>query len=452
MSQITTDYLIIGNSAAGISAAERIRYNDPSSSVTIVSKEPYPAYGRPLISYMIEGKTSEAGIWLKPDTFYQEHDITTYLGTPYEVIELIPKDHEVKLANADVIHYGKCLLATGSNPFVPPIKGLNDKDNIFTFMSLDDAQALWSEAKEVKEQAEEVKQTTRALVIGAGLIGLKAAEAISSYVDEVLVLELAPRILPTILDADCASLVQKELLKHNIVCMPGVTAEEIKGDGTKATEALLTNGDHVPFDFAVVAVGVRPNSALAIQAGAEEGRGLVCDAHLMTTLQDVYAAGDIVQVKDTLDGSEHPLALWPNAMIQGAIAADHMTSSPHAEPYQGDFAVNAVDFFDTSLLTAGIINPPEDAGYITKIQAHDDSYAKFVMKDNRLVGYILLNRPEKAGLYTALIEEQLPVSEFDESMFSEDPENLQFEDSARWDRLHKGYPAHLNHLGWEEVA
>lgn len=452
MSGINTDYLIIGNSAAGISAAERIRQNDPNATISIVSKEEHPAYGRPLISYMIEGKTSKDGIWLKPEGFYEVNKLSTYLGPEFEVVELVPDKHQARLANSEEINYGKCLLATGSNPFVPPIKGLSDKENVFTFMSLDDANALWSKAKEVQESAKENGKPTRAVVIGAGLIGLKAAEAISSYVDEVLVLELAPRILPTILDEECASLVQAGLLEHGIKCMPGVTMEELLGNGKEANRAILTNGDRVDLDYVVAAVGVRPNSALAVNAGAEEGRGLVCDRHLRTTLEDVYAAGDIVQVNDLLDGSQHPLALWPNAVAQGAIVADHMTSSPEAEPYDGSFAVNAVDFFEASLLTSGIINPPEDNSYVVKTQSDGSSYAKFVIKDDRLVGYILLNRPEKAGIYTSIIENELPVSSFDESMFSEEPENLKFDDAKRWERMHKGYPSHLNQLGWEEVA
>ena len=192
MANLKTDYLIVGNSAAGVTAAEHIRACDEEARITIVSREPYQAYGRPLISYMIEGKTTESKIWFKSPDFYEAHAIEALLGSAYEVTELRPAAHEAVLANDDVVSYGKCLLATGSVPFTPPIKGLGGKKNVHTFLTLDDAKGAWSEALAVAESAHAQGRESRAIVIGAGLIGLKAAEALSYHVDEILVLELAP--------------------------------------------------------------------------------------------------------------------------------------------------------------------------------------------------------------------------------------------------------------------
>ncbi len=447
-----TDYLIIGNSAAGVSAAEAIRAHDDSALITLVSREPYPAYGRPLISYMIEGKTCEDRVWLKDADFYESHGIGALLGEDYEVVKLDPDDHQAHLANGDIIEYGKCLMATGSVPFTPPIKGLEGRENVYTFMTLDDAKDAWAAALQVNEEAHDGGRTSRIVVIGAGLIGLKAAEALSHHVDEVLVLELAPRILPAVLDEDGASLLQGMLAEHGITCMPGVSADELTGEGSRISGAVLTNGEEVACDMVIAAVGVRPNSALAVDAGAEQGRGLVCDATLQTSLPDVYAAGDLVQVTDVLDGSQRPLALWPNAIQQGESAGLHMVGAPEAEPFEGSFAINAVDFFDASLLTAGIINPDEDSGCTVEVKADEDSYAKFVTRDGLLVGYILLNRPANAGIYTALIEKSVPLAEMDDALFDDAPLNLDFPQSMRWERLHRFYPADRDERGWKERA
>ncbi len=172
---------------------------------------------------------------------------------------------------------------------------------------------------------------------------------------------------------------------------------------------------------------------------------MICGPDLQTSLRDVYAAGDVTQVTDTLDGSKRPLALWPNATRQGRIAATHMAGLPAAPADEGSFAVNAVDFFETTLLTSGIINPPEDAGFDVRTHADGDSYVKFVIKDDRLMGYVLLNRPDNAGIYTAAIENSVPVSSLGEGIFDRTPLNIDLPQGAK--RLHRGYPSSLDGLG-----
>lgn len=452
MANRTTDYLIIGNSAAGVTAAEYLRARDESGSILVVSREPHAVYGRPLISYLIEGKTTEEDMGLKGEGFYGRNAIDTLLGPDFEVVALRAAEHEAVLENGDVVAYGKCLVATGSVPFMPPIKGLEGKRNVFTFLSLDDAKGVWYAALAATERAHAEERKSRVVVIGGGLIGLKAAEALSHHVDDVVVLELAPRILPAVLDDQGAAVLLDLLARHGITCLTSTSADELRGANGEVDVLALTNGEELPCDLCVAAVGVRPNSQLAVDAGAEQGRGLVCGTDLQTTLPDVYAAGDVTQVTDLLDGSQHPLALWPNAMRQGKVAGLHMAGADDAEPYLGSFAVNAVDFFDISLLTAGVINPPEGGGYDVRTVAEGSVYAKFVTKDDRLVGYILLNRPANAGIYTALIEQRIPLSSLSGDLFADAPLNLDFPADVRWARLHKCYPADRDARGWKEQA
>lgn len=127
-----------------------------------------------------------------------------------------------------------------------------------------------------------------------------------------------------------------------------------------------------------------------------------------------------------------------------------MAEAPEAPAYSRAFAVNAVDFFDSSLLTAGCINPPDDGGFTVKTEVDSDAYVKFVFREGRLVGYILLNRPANAGIYTALIENAVPVDQLDPAMFSATPENLDFPQPLRWARLHRFYPTDRDQRGWKE--
>ena len=159
-------YVLIGNSAAAVGAVEAIRKNDRDGSVTIVSKEPYHTYSRPLISYLLCGKTDEQRMKYRPDDFYEQNNVT-FLGGK-TAVHLDPEAKEVKLDDDSFLNYDKLLVATGSVPFVPPTEGLDRVKSKFSFMSLDDARELESA----------LFQEARVLIVGAGLIGLKCAEGI----------------------------------------------------------------------------------------------------------------------------------------------------------------------------------------------------------------------------------------------------------------------------------
>ena len=450
MTTYSADYLIIGNSAAGVSAAESIRSTDAEGSILVISKEPYPAYGRPLISYLIEGKTTEEKMAFKDDDFYEKLGIRTLLGPDFEATSLDPDRHCVSLENDQSIAYGKVLLATGSNPFTPPFKGYDSQENVHGFLTLDDAKGAWADVARATQAAHREGRKSRVVVIGGGLIGLKAAEALSHHADAVDVLEFAPRILPAVLDAQGAAVLQGLLENRGITCHPGLTADELLSEGDRITAARLTDGSILELDVLMLCVGVRPNSALAVDAGAQQGRGLLVGPDLQTTLPDVYAAGDLVQVTDALDGAQRPLALWPIALQHGRIAGLNMAGAANAPQFIDAFAVNAVDFFDISLLTAGLINPGEDSGCTSLVESDGECYTKFVTRDGMLVGYILLNRPDQAGIYTSLITDKVPLDTLEGDVFQAPPQNMNYPQDARWERLHKGYPSCLNELGWKE--
>ncbi len=443
-----TDYLVIGNSAAGVTAAETLRAHDAQARILMVSNEPHAAYGRPLISYLLEGKTDRGHMDYREPDFYDTNRLDTLFGPEHAVVRLDAEAHQAVCADGAVLSYKKCLLATGSAPAVPPIPGAEGYRNVHCFLTLDDALNVWDDAVASTERAHAEGRTSRAVIIGAGLIGLKAAEALTHHVDEVVVFARGNRILPSVLDAQGSALMIDLLEKRGIQCRTGVSAAELCGEAERVTSALLTDGTELACDMVILAVGVRPASGLAVDAGAEEGRGLIVGPDLKTTLADVYAAGDVTQVTDRLTGVARPLALWPNAVVQGRIAALHMAGVPDAPAFVDSFAVNAVDFFDISLLTSGIINPAEGDGCAEILLEEKDTFAKFVTRDDTLVGYLLLNRPENAGIYTALIEDKVSISTLDAHIFERDPQNLDFSAQARWSRLHTGYPANRDEKGW----
>jgi NAD(P)H-nitrite reductase large subunit len=416
------NYVIIGNSAAGIPAAEAIRKNDKKGKVTIISNEPFKTYSRPLISYYLKGKVSDDRMRFRNEDFYEKNNIEAILGK--EAVKVDPKRKKVELEDGTKLPYDKLLLATGSVPFVPFIENAQDKGNVYTFLK-------WQDAIDLKKAA---KKESRVVVIGGGLIGLKAAEGLAKLCDDVTVVELADRVLATILDKEAGAMVSENIENHGIKVILNDTA--VKAVGEKNVTALeLKSGKKLECDILVIAVGVRPAADLAKSCGAEVGRGVLVDEAMQTTVPDIYAAGDVVEGYEVLSGQNKILALWPSAVEQGKTAGDRMSGGNRV--YSGGFALNAIDFFGQRIMTSGIINPSEDEGFEILLDKNENSYKKLVIKDDRLYGYILINCPEKAGMYTDLIRRGTPLSELSGNIL-EDIGLLNFSPAARKEKIYGG--------------
>ena len=240
---------------------------------------------------------------------------------------------------------------------------------------------------------------------------------------KVMVVGHNKRLLKNALDEAGTQLLKRLIHEaSNVECVTGCSVDEAVRDGDRVVSVRLSDGTDVPCDALVMAVGVRPATALAEAAGAVVERGIVIDEHLQTTLPDVFAAGDCAQVRNALTGQLAPLALWGNAVRQGRAAGLWMAGSANAEPYVDDYAENAVDFFEISLLSCGIVNPEPDGGFDELVFAEEDRYAKFVIRDDRLVGYVLLNRPDHAGIYNSMIRNGVAVGSLSKEMFARVPE------------------------------
>lgn len=399
-------YVIIGNSAAAVGCIEGIRENDKKGKITVVASEPHHTYSRPLISYLLCGKTDRKRMQYRPENFYKTRKCETVFGKTVTKIDSEKK--QVILDDKTVIPYDKLLVAAGSKPFIPPMQGLETVKNCFTFMSLDDALAL--------EKA--LSPDSQVLIVGAGLIGLKCAEGIADKVKGITVVDLAPRILPSILDEDGAKMVQKHIEKKNIRFILSNSVKEF----AKNT-ATLQDGKQVKFDIAVIAVGVRPNTELVSQAGGKVEKGIVTNEYCETTIPDIYAAGDCAESYDEAFGASRVLALLPNAYMQGNTAGLNMTG--RMKPYNKAIAMNAIGFFGLHIITAGCYDGQE---YTVKTK---DVYKKLITKDNCLKGYMMIGDVARAGIYTALIRERTPLDTIDFDLIKEKPQLMAFTSGER---------------------
>lgn len=407
------DYVIIGNSTAATFAIEGIRSVDREGKITVISAENRPAYGRPLISYYLYGKIPLDRVDYRSPAFYEGNGVEVLLGE--RAVKIDPAQKKVMLASGKEIAYDRLLVATGSRPFLPPVEGLDGVENKFTFMTMDDALALEKVLSPEK----------RVLIVGAGLIGLKCAEGIFDRVKSVTVVDMATRILPSILDEEGAALVQSQLERKGLRFLLGDSAAKFTQNA-----AILKSGREVLFDVLVMAVGVRPNTELVKEAGGEVRRGIAVDERQQTTLPDVYAAGDNCESYDTAAKETRILAILPNAALQGLAAGKAMAGD--GTRFAGGSAVNAIGFFGSHIATAGVYTGE------SYVERGEDSYKKLFYSDNVLKGFILVNRIERAGIYTSLIRDMVPLDSIDFERIKKDPALMVFSRERRTEKLNGG--------------
>ena len=392
-------YVIIGNSAAGIGAVEGIRQIDKQGEITVITSEPHHTYSRPLISYLLLGKVTEEKMKYRGAGFYLENNCTLLADTAATKIN--SSDKHVLLNDGKAVPYDKLLVAAGSSAFVPDVEGLDSVKDKYTFMSLDDARRLDKALDEDK----------RILIIGAGLIGLKCAEGILERVSRVTVLDLAPRILSSILDEDGAMLVQRHFESKGVEFKLSRSAKRFEQNA-----ALLDDGERIEFDILVLAVGVRPNTSL-LKGIAETDKGIIINEKSETSAADIYAAGDCTQTFDVSSGQSRVMALLPNAYMQGECAGINMAGGEKI--FDRAIPMNAIGFFGLHVITAG--------NYSGEVYSENEShYKRLFYSENKLNGYILIGNVEKAGIYTSIIRERTPLDTLDFALICEKPGLMAF--------------------------
>ena len=320
----------------------------------------------------------------------------------------------VVLDNGEKVQYDKLLVATGSKPFVPPMKDIDKVEDKFTFMT-------WDSAKAIREK---VTAGTKVLIIGAGLIGLKCAEALHHLNADITVVDLADRILPSILDVRAGEIMQKHIEDKGTKFILGTSVEQFSKNSAK-----LTNGETVDFDILVIAVGVRPNTELVREAGGKVEKGIITDLHQQTTIDNVYAAGDCTVSHDCSTNTDRILALLPNAFMQGEVAGKNMAGEETL--YLNAIPMNAIGFYGLHIITAGSYDGDED---ITE-DADKEIYKKLVFKDGLLKGFILMGDVARAGIYTSMIKEQIPLTEVDLDLLRDKPQMMMFGKARREEKL-----------------
>lgn len=392
-------YVIIGNGVAATGCVEGIRSADPEGKITVISGENRPVYCRPLISYYLEGKaTPEKMNYRNPDFAEKMHCAYLY---GKQAVQLDAKT--VVLDDGTVLPYDEVCIAAGSVPFVPPFEGLDTVEKQFSFMTMDDALALDAA----------VTKDSRVLIVGAGLIGLKCAEGLHGRVASLTVCDLADRVLSSILDAQSAAVMQQHLEDNGIHLLLGDTVSRFEKN-----VAFMRSGAQAEFDVLVLAVGVKANTALARQAGAEVNRGILVNEKMETTVPGIYAAGDCTEGMDASLGQRRVLAILPNAYLQGRCAGINMAGGDAV--HDKAIPMNSLGLLGLHAMTAGTAFSETEGGSMVE-EKSEAGWKRFFVKDGLLTGFMLLGDVDRAGIYTALIREKTPLDSIDFAVLKKSP-------------------------------
>ncbi len=400
---LKTKYLIVGNSAGGIGAAEAIREADKDGGITIISDEPYLSYSRPLISKYLSKERTFKGMLFRPLDFYTRNNINTMLGKRVKRLGL--SERSAELENSEHIVWEKLLIASGGIPIVPRMGG-TEKRGLFTFTSLNDARAI----------DEFIESTPRAVVLGGGLIGISVTEALKKRGLKVTVVEMKSKILNTILDEQASTIAESALEQAGVKIITGRTVAEIAGKEL-VKGVILDNSEEIPCSLVVVAIGVTPRTELALGTEIKVNRGIVVDHRMATSYPDVYACGDVAEAYDFVYRTKRLTPIWPNAYIGGRVAGFNM-AGVNAE-YPGSTAMNSLNYFGLDIASAGIAIPPDNDGYELMSEESDGTYQKIVLKDDIIAGMVFVGNIEKSGIVYSLMRDRVRVSSFKKALLSD---------------------------------
>lgn len=420
-------YVIVGGGIAALGAVEGIREIDKDGMITLVTKEEYLPYSRPGISYWLSGKLDGRLMPLREETFYEKLNIE--IKTETEASSVDTKKKSVILNSGEILDYDSLLVATGGMPIFPPISGTDGKGSpermIFTFTTLKDASDILNYKDKIK----------RAVVVGGGLIGLKAAEALNDIGIKVTVLELMDRILSAAFDETAATIVAKRLSDSGIEIICGETAQNVEMKKEKVSRVITKSGAKIDTDALVVAIGVRPDVRIAESSGIKVDRGILTDEKLMTSKKGVYAAGDCAQTHDMLYNEMRVTPILPNAYRQGKQAGRNMAGAD--EKYEGGISMNSIGFYGLDTISIGIVDPPDGKEYriLKRTDEENNIYRKLLFSGERLVGVVLVGEVERAGIFSGIIRDRVDVTGLEETMLRPDFGHVHLDKDTRKERL-----------------
>lgn len=396
-------HVILGAGPAGVIAAETLRRLDGTADVTLVGDEPSPPYSRMAIPYLLAGKIDESGTHLRRSA---DHFASLDIALREDRAAGVSlSQRTVTLAGGGTLDFDRLLIATGAHPIRPPVPGM-DLPGVETCWTLEDARRIAARAA----------PGTRAVLMGAGFIGLIVLEALAARKIEVTVVEMADRMLPRMMDETGAAMIRRWCESKGIRVMTG-TAVSAVDEAKRGFRLTLDNGATVDADTVVCAAGVRPNIGFLEGSGVATDQGVVVDEFLRTNVEGVYAAGDVAEGPDFSTGDRAIHAIQPTASEHGRVAAMNMAGAP--TPYRGSLAMNVLDTLGLVSSSYGLWMGVE--GGERAVARDDDAfrYLRLEFDGDRLVGSLSLGLTQHVGVLRGLIQTRTPLGPWKERLLSD---------------------------------
>lgn len=396
------NFVIIGNGAAGFYAAKTIREINSTASVKLLSSEEVSSYSRPNLSDLLNEEMNLDTFYLAKSSWYKENNIEELLGVTVTSIDKDAK--KVILKDGTEIPYTKLILANGSHNFIPPFKVKNNNEEVtLNCENIHEFKGIYSikDLKDTFDVKEEMKEAKKAVVIGAGPLGLEAAWEMKLAGLEVTVVEFLPNLMNNQLDQEGADIFKNQVSDCGITFITSEECAEIITKDGKLTSLNLKSGKTLDADILIVSTGIRSNIELAKETGIECNRGVIVNERMETSVKDIYACGDVAEFNGLVYGN------WPAAIEMGKTAG---ANACEAEKAFENFTPSIIlDALNTHVFSAGLIRF-NDSSY-EKISSKDESkgqYTKLFFKDNILVGGIIVGDISKAGQIIIAIDNKLP--------------------------------------------
>lgn len=391
-----TKYLVVGSSHAALEAVTAIRMHDPEGSLTLLTRDPHLPYSPTVLPYVVSGRSAPDGIFLRDEKFFADHHVQLRRGTALKTLHV--ERNAAELADGSEIAYEKILLATGASPAIPPIPGI-DAVSFHVLRTLDDATRL----------NVAMKQSKQAVVLGAGLVGMHAAENLVKAGASVTIVEMAKQLTDGYFDATAAGLIEKAFTDNGATILTGSRVVKLAPSAIGAT-LTLENGSTLEADLLLVATGVKPNMDFLTDSQVEHDRGILVGDTMQTSVANVWSAGDCAQAKGFFTDAKVMNAILPDATEQGRIAGMAMAGDPGAKHYAGGVPLNTYHFFGRHAISVGSSRVPEGGEVVTRFDEASGRYLKAIFKDGCLLGIYGVNEFFDAGVMCQLILRRIDLS------------------------------------------
>lgn len=384
------NFVIIGSGVAAVNAAKTIREYDRGSNIFIFGEEPSLPYKRIKLSKDLYSDLHSEKVLIKKKKWYQDNHISVFINT--KVVKINTDEQFIVTSNEAVFSYHKLLICTGANNRRLEINGINKK-NIFTIRDM-------KEADEFKGHLEDKESV---VTIGGGVQGLETAWSILKAGKKVSIVEVAPLLMRRQLDTKSSLLLKRKIEKKGVKVYLNTSIDSILGKES-VTGIKMNDNSQINCDSIVYSIGVTPNTKLVHDTAIKLNRGIVVDEEMRTNIDSVYAAGDVAEVNNEIEG------LWGTALEQGRVAGSNMVSKTAI--YKKEIPTTILNAFNVSLFSIGVVNEEQCDTTIVE-EDGKEKYTRLFIKDNKIVGVISLEGVTASIPYKSAIEKHVSLEGID---------------------------------------